>query len=120
MADVLNNAGELIGFSSWNLGMGTIGNFVMWLFLSILVAAIIGGFVIWWVIKKQYKHKIIVKGMMGNTPMRKWTDVAKEVPMGRAGDRLFYLKKHKRFIPPPELQSGINEWTFWEREDGEM
>ena len=52
--------------------------------------------------------------------MLKWEDRAKEVKVGRAGDRLFYLRRQKRWFPPPVIQSGINEWWFWERDDGEF
>ena len=118
--DLLGQAGNAIGLDKWNIGLGTVGTFMVWFFIIILFGGGLAGFIVYKFYMKQFKHKIIVFGLMGNIPQKRWEDKAKEVRMGRAGDFLFYLKSKKRFISPPELQSGPNEWWYWEREDGEL
>ncbi len=118
--DALSRMGDMFGFGDWNLGIGTIGTFLLWFFLAFIVVAVIGVVIYFVLMKKTYRHKITVRGLVGNQPMIKWRDRAKEVAIGRAGDKLFYLRKKKRYIPPPVIQDGINEWLYWERSDSEL
>ncbi len=118
--DALSRMGDMFGFGDWNLGIGTIGTMLIWFFLAFFVVAIVGIGVYFVLMRKTYRHKITVRGLVGNQPMIRWRDRAKEVRIGRAGDTLFYLKKKKRFLPPPIIQDGVNEWLYWEREDGEL
>jgi len=115
--DVLSDNFNL---DSFDLGLSGMGNIILWVVISLFLLGIAGGFFIHYFTKKTYKHKIIVYGMMGNAPRIKWRDTAKEVPMGKAGDKLYYLRQKKRYLPLPTLQMGYNEWWFWEREDGEL
>lgn len=120
MPDLIATAGDTFGFADWNLGMGMVGTFTTFIFLSILVAG--GGgflFYLWWN-KKVFSQKIKVFSMMGKQPMLKYEDRAKILPVGYAGDRLFLMKKQKRALPPPTIQMGFKEWWYWEREDGEL
>ena len=111
---------ETLGINSWNLGLGTVTNVVIWFFLSIFLCGLIGFGIYLYMMKRTYNQRIIVFGMIGNTPMEKWKDTAKVVPVGRAGDNLFLLRRRKRYLPPPLIQGGINTWYYWERKDGEL
>lgn len=122
MADLtlMQRAGNTFGFSSWNLNTGLLGNFIIWLMLSLLFVGVIGfiiGFIIW---RRTYKHTIVIWGMVGNNPTEKEILKGKGVPIGNAGDRLMYVRGRKKLIPYPTLQTGNNKWLFWEREDGEL
>ena len=118
--DFAVNVGDTFGFGGWDLGIGVVGNLMVWAFLVCIVIGVVGFFVYRFMVKKVFRHRIRVYGILGKTPMLKWTDIARVIPIGRAGDKLFYLKRMKRFIPPPMMQTGINEWWFWERSDGEL
>lgn len=118
--DLWSQFGNTFGFGGWSLGLGFFGNLIIWILLSIIIVGIIGYIIYRVVIKRVYKHKIYVFGMFGKQPMKKWEDTAREMRIGRAGDYLFYLRKRKKFIPPPVLQMGRNEWWYWERVDGEL
>lgn len=120
MVSVLESAGDIIGFAKWNLGIGLIGNLLLLLLFCCIITIIIGVFVYMFISKRIYKHQIVVIGMIGNSVMEKWKDTAKEVLIGRAGDKLYLLRRRKRFLPPPTIQSGMHKWIFWEREDGEL
>lgn len=117
--DIMGQFGSMFGFSKWKTGLGSLGNFTLWLFVVIIASGLFIWFVYWLTMKAVYKHKIKVFGMVGGKPQLKWKTLAKPLPVGKAGDKLFYLKI-KRMIPPPTIQMGINEWWFWEREDGEL
>jgi hypothetical protein len=119
--DIVGQLGNTFGFSKWfPMGLGDIGTLLLWLFFILIIGGGIGGGVIYYFLRKSYKHKIEVIGIVGNQPMDKWSDRAKKVPMGKAGDYLFWLRKSKRYLPPPTIQSGVNKWRYWEREDGEL
>lgn len=119
-SEALGKLGDVFGFGSWNLGMGDVATFMIWFFLSILLVAVLGVILYFVLMKKVYRHKITVRGLVGGVPMVRWRDRAKEVRIGRAGDTLFYVKKKKRYLPPPTIQDGINEWLYWERADTEL
>lgn len=118
MVDVLSKANEILNISGF--GFGEITNLIVWLVISLvfLVFFCVIFALIMWV--RLYRHKIIVRGMLGNVPAIKWTDRARVIHIGTAGDQLFYLRKKRRYIPFPTIQSGKNEWWFWEREDNEL
>ena len=52
--------------------------------------------------------------------MLKLVDKGRYMRFGMAGDKLFHLRKSKKYIAPPTIQTGTNLWLFWEREDGEI
>jgi len=120
MAMSIEGFGKIFGFAKWDLGLGVFGNFILWLFLIIIVMCVIMGGVIYWYYRRIYKHRITCVAMMGSQPMEKWHDEAKEVRIGRAGDTLWLLRKSKRMIPPCTLPTGRNKWLLWERSDGEL
>jgi len=119
MADVVSSqlGGTLAGFS----GLGsTLSSYFMY-FVGFIVFAGIFGVALWFIMsRKAFAHKITVYGKLGNMVGVKWRDRGKLTPIGKAGDKLLLLKKSKRFLPPPTIQSGVNEWLYWEREDGEL
>lgn len=117
---VKETASQVFGFGEWKTGLGLFGNLFLWLFIVIVICAIGGFFFYLWYSKKLYSQKIRVFGMVGNSPQEKNTDFAKIIRVGHAGDKLFFLKKAKRHIPYPTIQSGVNTWFFWEREDNEL
>ncbi|GAG88306.1 unnamed protein product, partial [marine sediment metagenome] len=62
---------------------------------------------------------IPLKKKVGNRVMRIGTYKAKDFKIGRAGDKLWYIPKLKKYIIPATMQSAPNEYTHFERTDGE-
>ena len=67
----------------------------------------------------KYNKKIIIFEKIGNNfiPARK--DRACEITISPAGDTVFYLLKHKKYLPRPTIQTGKRTYWFFIREDGE-
>jgi hypothetical protein len=118
--DLVAQAGKTFGFSKWNLGLGSMGTFLVWAFIVLVVTGLIGFLIAWIIYKRTYQNKVWAFGVLGSVPQFLWSDVAKYVKIGNAGDSLFFLKKNKRFVPNPTLQLGPKLWAFWKREDGEL
>lgn len=118
MADI---SSKLTGMFGDFTGLGSkMGGYFMY-FVGFLIFACLFGIILWFILsRKTYKNKIKVYGMIGGRTGIKWMDKGKLVPIGKAGDKLMYLKKSKRYLPPPTIQSGAYEWLYWEREDGEL
>lgn len=92
--------------------------------ITIIVIAIIvilllglGVYVFLQYIKYNKKIKIFeeVNGRMEETKQ----DRAMELSYGRSGDTVFYLKKRKKYLPRPEIQTGRRTYWYFIREDGE-
>jgi len=105
--------------SDFNIGLGTIGNILLLFFIAILVVIGIGVWIFLRIDKKKYRHIIPLYKRIGNVPTRIATLRAKDIPIGKAGDKLWYVRGVKKHIPPATLQSAPNEYMHWEREDGE-
>jgi small-conductance mechanosensitive channel len=111
---------KMIGLSDFNVGLGAIGNALLLIVLIVLIFGLIGVAIFFWIKKRQYKYGIPIYSRVGNVPTRIGYYKAKEVPMGRAGDRLWFVGKLKKFIPPANMQSAPREFWHWLREDGEL
>lgn len=110
---------NVIGGGDFDIGLGSVGNILI---LILIIAVIIGlvGFLIWWRLdRKKYNIRIPLYTLVGNKPTRIGTYKAKQVPMGKAGDKLWYVRKLRKYIPPAIIQSAPNEFWHWIRADGE-
>lgn len=110
---------DLNPFSNFNFGWGGVTGTVALFIIGVLILAGIVVLIILWKRKKQYWIKIPLFRVVGNVPTKVKTYKAKVFPIGKAGDRLWYVSKAKKFIAPATLQSAPNEFWHWEREDGE-
>lgn len=110
---------DLNPFGNFDVGLGTVGNVLILMVLAIVIVGMVG-FLVWFRIdRKRYKIIIPLYSLIGNKPTRLGTFRAKEVPMGKAGDKLWFVKGVKKYIPPATIQSAPNEFWHWIREDGE-
>lgn len=115
-------------FSNFQIsGMGAVSLILMVIIIAILVLGIIG-FIAWYIaVKKQYYLKIHLFKLIGNSPTRVAVLKAKEVPFGRAGDKLWRVAppgllmpfKIVKWLPIGKYQTAPNEFWYWMREDGE-
>jgi len=108
-----------IGLDKFDVGLGAVGNALLLVVLVALIFILVVVGIILWIRKRQFKYRIPLYSRVGNVPTRIATYKAKEVPQGRAGDRLWFVAKAKKFITPPNIQTARNEFWHWLREDGE-
>ena len=110
-----------LGFANifGSLGIGTIGKALLVFVIAIVVMLLIGGLILLWAKKRQLKYTIPLFKKIGNRVIKIATYKAKDFKVGRAGDKLWFVPKLKKYIIPATLQTAPNEFTHFEREDGE-
>lgn len=117
MVDFAQTAKDTFGFGSVSSGN------VAQVIIIIVAVVVILGLAIWLFLwkhnQKQYKYTIHVYKRVGNAPVRVGYSKAREIPMGRAGDMLWFVKGYNKFLTPGTIQSAPNEYWYWIREDGE-
>jgi len=108
-----------IGSVFGGLGIGTIGKALLVFGVSVVIMMMVGGLVFWYFKNKQLKYTIPLFKKIGNKVIKIITVKAKDFKIGRAGDKLWFIPKYKKYIIPATLQTAPNEYTHFEREDGE-
>jgi len=115
----VSDLNPLSKFGLGDIGIGTIGTWAISIILILLVFAGIGTLIYFWYRKKIYKYKIHLFARIGNSPTRVGIYKARNLPMGKAGDSLWFVSGLNKYIPPATIQSAPNEFWHWIREDGE-
>lgn len=116
MGDAVSLAGAspISNFSLGSLGMG-----LLIFFVSLMFLGIVGFGIYMYVQKKQLKYTIPLHKKIGGRVIKIGIFKAKDVKIGMAGDKLWFVPKAKKWISPATLQTAPNEYTHFEREDGE-
>lgn len=108
------------GFNNFSMGgWGLWSKIFLILGISVIVLCLVGWLVWVYVRRKVYNKRIHTFGLIGNKPTRTGLNKAKSIPVGRAGDQLWYVAGVKKYLPPGTIQSAPNEFWYWIREDGE-
>jgi len=102
-----------------SLGIGSIGWALLIFAVAVLICIAIGGSIWWFIYWRSLKYLIPLQKKVGNTTMKVATYKAKDFKIGLAGDKLWHVPKAKKYIPPATIQTAPNEYTHYEREDGE-
>lgn len=106
-------------FSGGVAGLGTFATILLIFFLAILILGLLALGIFLWLNNKQYKHIIPLYKKVGNQTLRVATFKAKDFKIGTAGDKLWFVKKAKKYIPVGTIQTAPHEYTHFERDDGE-
>ncbi len=121
MADAISDATNIAKdfIPSLSGGGSTILSWGAWIIIFLIIVSLTV-FGVWMFLKFMKYNKIIkiyekINGKFEHTK----TDRAMEVKFSTGGDTIFYLKKHKKFLPNPSLQTGRRVYLYWVREDGE-
>lgn len=120
MANEITTA-QLNPFGKINLNTSSLGHVFLIIFISILILGLFA-FLVWLILnKRKWWIKIPLYKKIGNVTTELGTMKAKVVPMGRAGDSLWFAKGLgiKKWMPPAEMQSKKNHFPHYIREDGE-
>lgn len=105
--------------SKFDIGVGAIGNMLILFAIAVVIVGCVGWLVYWRLNSKQYIYKIPLYKSISGTNYEQGNYVAKNVPISKAGDSLWFVKGVKRFIAPATLTSAPNKYPHEEREDGE-
>ena len=125
MADKLANINP---FSNIEVGsMGTMATVLLVCMISVMILLFLAVVLYYFTSKKQYWIRIHVFRLVGNNPTRVAIYRAREVPFGRAGDKLWriapcglsMLFKVIKWLPAGTKQTSSNEFWYWIRKDGE-
>lgn len=114
-------AANLNPLSSVNLDMSSVLQIFVVIGIAVLILGLIG-FLVWLTIsKKKWFIRIPLSKKVGGKYNKIGTLKAKVIPMGRAGDVLWFVKGKgiKKWIAPAEMQDAPNSYPHYIREDGE-
>lgn len=106
-------------FGGFDIGIGTLGNVLLVFFLAILILGLAGAGIFMYINNKKFKYIIPLYKKIGGTPIKIGVYKAKDYKIGNAGDKLWFVRKVKKFISPATIQTAPNEYSHFEREDGE-
>ena len=106
-------------FAKFNIGVGAIGNALLLFAIAVVVVGLIGWLIYWRITSRQYKFRIPLYKSINGINYKQANYVAKNVPISKAGDNLWFIKGIKKFIAPATKTSAPNEYPHEEREDGE-
>ncbi len=122
MADLIGEGQDIIsgaipklkGFGTGLLGWGA------WAILFIILVSV-AVFAIWFILRLlKYNKKIEVFEKIGGRFEKTRVDRAMEVKFSTAGDTIFYLRKHRKYLPNPTIQAGRRlYWYFIDPVDNE-
>jgi len=119
---LMGTAGELTGIGAGG-GGGDGGVSLGTVLLIIFIILIVGGGVAWLayylVMKKQFKYKIVIFERVDGRFRPSKKDKAKKMKLSNAGDEVIKLKKHKKTLPLPSIQTGQNTFWYYISDDGE-
>ena len=116
MADIGETVKEFI--PTFGTGKTIIG-IITWLIISIVIIIIIGVATYFIVRRLKFKNKIVIFENINSQFQPTRTDWAMEVKLSTGGDTIFYLRKHKKYIPNPTIQTGARTFWYFIREDDE-
>lgn len=94
-------------------------NFFAWLLLVLVLVGVISTIIILFILNKRYNKKIIIFEKIGGNFVPVRQDKGMEIKFSTAGDTITYLKKHKKYLPNPSIQTGNREYWYFIRQDDE-
>lgn len=103
------------------IDLGSLGQVFAIIFVAVLLIGLFA-FVLWYILgRKKWWIRIPLYKKIGNIPTRIGILKGKVMPIGKAGDVLWFVKGAgiKKWLPPAELQTANKEYLHYVREDGE-
>lgn len=106
-------------FGGFDIGLGEMGSIILIIVLAVLIVGLAVSGIVLYLNNKKYKYKVPLYKKVGSVPIKIATYKARDFPIGNAGDKLWFVKKAKKYISPGMIQTAPNEYPHFEREDGE-
>lgn len=120
--DLISEGKSIIGIGAKEgvAKTGVSGGTIMFIIVLILIFITLALLLTLWLLKrKQFKYKIIIFERIDGRFQVSRRDKARRLPIGKSGDEVMYLRKFKKFLPTPTIQTGINTYWFFISDDGE-
>jgi len=112
--------GDLVGTDIDLSGkLATTANMFYYFIIFLIFCGVIGIAVYFWYDRKQYNKTIEIFEEINGIPMKVGTDKAREVILPHTSVRAFVLYKRGFYLPRPSIQTGINNYWYFVRDDGE-
>ena len=115
MADYLEQVQEVIP----EISVSGVFQFVTWFVIFIVLAVIAAAATYFFVIRLKFNKKIVVFEKINGRFEPAGRDLAMDFKVGMGGDTVFFLRKRKKYISTPRIQTGRRTYWFAIREDGE-
>jgi len=109
--------GKILPSSVSGAGLMKVG---LWILGSIVFSGMVIAGVIILVMIMKYNKKAWIFQKVGNRIVLTIISKACFEKVGRAGDRMFFIKSLKRYTKDASIQMAKNTYWFFEREDGEL
>lgn len=94
-------------------------NFIGDLIIFVLLCLVAGAITYWYLSKKSWNKQIVKVKEVNGITRRVGIERAKEITLPGTSVRAFYLKESKFYIPRPSIETGMNEFWYFIRQDGE-
>lgn len=91
---------------------------IAWLILIVIFVIIAGVIAYFVILRRQYRNKIILFEKINGRWIDTGKDRAMEIVFGDLGMSILFCKKHKKYLPRPQHQSGIRKFYYRVRADG--
>jgi len=114
MGDAVNLSGQIGG-----MNIGKVGVALLIFGIAVFIALLIGAVIYFYFNRKRLKYKIPLYKKIGSRVIKIGNYKAMDFKISLAGDKLWYVPKAKKYIGVGSLQSAPNEYSHFEREDGE-
>ncbi len=115
MVDYLEQVQEVIP----EISVSGIFQFVTWFIIIIVLGIIVAIATYLLVMRLKFNKKIVIFEKINNRFEPAGRDLAMNFNVGLGGDTVFFLRKRKKYISTPRLQTGRRTYWFAIREDGE-
>jgi len=100
-------------------GIGTV-DIIAYIIIGFILVAVMTVAIIWFLLNRKYNKIITIFEKVGGEFVPVGKDRGMEVRYSSAGDSITYLRRRKRYIPNPQIQTGRRQYWFYVREDDEL
>ncbi len=113
--------GDMLGGAGVDVGgiASKAGGFLKGFVIFIIIAAVIGIATYFITKRKSYDKNIYIFEEVNGIAVRTGSDKAREIQLPNTSMRVFLLKKRGYYLPRPTKQTGVNEYWYFVRKDGE-
>mgnify|MGYP003631441130 FL=1 len=92
-------------------GLGTV-DIIAYIIIGFVLIAVMTVAIIWFLLNRKYNKVITIFEKVGGEFVPIGKDRGMEVRYSSAGDSITYLRRRKRYIPNPQIQTGKRQYWF--------
>ena len=110
---------EMTGIGAGGGGGGSAMTVLLVIFLIIILGAGTAFAAYAIVMRRQFKYQLVIFGRVDGRFTVIGKDKAKKQKLSNAGDEVLRLRKNKKVLPMPSIQTGKNTYWYYISDDGE-